>query len=243
MTVAERPRWPPGVVRRGPPPPGPALPPARPARAVGADASPSSPGSRTPAPAALRPGLPGGTAMRGSSVIDRADDDRGGRRKAADDEAEPLDRMARRHLVHAPQDLRAEIGQLVGPHRGRALDGELPAAERLGARAAAHRVPDSARPRGVRARLVATDQPAERRRDDVSEPAWQVAPGPACRLLPARASGGPPLAALPVAAHSASSAGCAGGVSSSGGTAWPAASEPSNGSSMTVARSSSSSVK
>jgi hypothetical protein len=37
------------------------------------------------------------------------------RREASDDEPEALDRMAGCHLLHAPQDLRAEIRELIGP--------------------------------------------------------------------------------------------------------------------------------
>ena len=97
------------------------------------------------------------------------------RREAADDEAESLDGVPRRDLVHAAQDLRPEVGELVGPDRRRALDGELAAAKRLRPRPAGHGIAHGARPRGVGARLVTAREPVERRRDDVAEPAREVA--------------------------------------------------------------------
>ena len=165
------------------------------------------------------------------------------RRQAPEDETEALDRVAGRDLVHPAQDLRAEVRQLVGPDRRRALDGELAPAEGLGARAARHRVADGARPRGVRARLLAGSQPVQRRSEDFSQPARQVAARGLRSPRPRPALAGALVLLVRRAAHSASRSGGAGGASSSGGAASPAAREPASGSWTTMASASSSSVK
>ena len=78
-----------------------------------------------------------------------------------DDETEALDRVARRDFVHAPQELAAQVGELVGPHGRRTLHGEDAAPEVTGARAARDLVAGGARPRGVGARLLARREPVE----------------------------------------------------------------------------------
>jgi hypothetical protein len=118
--------------------------------------------------------LAGGSCALSGDVRDPAVGARPTRRETPHDEAKALDGMSGRDLVHTPQDLRSQIRQFVGPDRRGALDRELAAAKGLRARAAGHGFADGARPRGVRARLVPSGEPVERRRDDVAHPAREV---------------------------------------------------------------------
>ena len=179
------------------------------------DDSPSPPEPRIPAPG--RPSEPGAGRVSPARAPPTAA--LGGRRQSRPTtKRKRSHRVPRRHLVHAPQDLWAEVGELVGPHRGGALDGELTAAEGLGPGAAATGLTDGARPRGVRARFFAAGELVERRRDDVAEPAG------AGRLDPA------PLTARPVSGGGAGAL-----VVVERRRRGPAASEPSSGNSTSVA--------
>ena len=241
MTVAERPRWPPGVVRRRLPPPGPA--PRREHPGAGCSRRRFSFAAGAPDPCSGgRASAPSGAAARPSATTSSPSAGAGSRPTT---KRKRLTGMSRRHLVHAPQDLRPEVRQLVGPDGGGALHGELPAAEGLGPRTRGHRVAHGARPRRVGARFVPAGELVERRDDDVSQAAREVVPAPARggALAPTPGPGRPGLPGARTRHRASSSGGAGGAVSSAGGAASPAASEPSSGSSTTVASASSSSVK
>ena len=130
--------------------------------------------------------------------------------------------MVGRDLPHAPQELIAQVGELVGPHRRGALDGQDAAVERLGLRAGGDLPAGGAGPRAVGPRLVARLQPRERRVQHLAD-ATRLGQGATFLSSIDASSSGPVIAAL---------------------TPLPiCVSDPSSGSSMTVASASSSSVK
>ena len=152
------------------------------------------------------------------------------RRGALDHEAEALHGVPGRDLVHAPEDLAAEVGQLVGPHRRGALHGEHAAGEVARARAARHLLAGGARPGGVGARLVARRHAPERRVEDVAQAPGLAAAGAVAFAVARRSQRVLARRRRP------------GRVGRRLAQPRPQAS-PESGSSMTVARASSSSVK
>lgn len=149
-------------------------------------------------------------------------------RQAPHDKAKTLHRMPGCELVHAAQDLRPKVGQLLRPHRRGAEHREPAAAKRVRPRAGGHGRAGGARPCGVRARLIASFDSGDAALQHLAEAPRQIT----CRrsvLSPART-------------HSASSAGGgATALSVIGGGAT--ASVPPMGTSTTVPVASSPSVK